>query len=47
MAERTVFVVGAGAAGLAAAWAAARHGASVCLVDSGSGVSGLVGGAVA
>ncbi len=45
MTERIVFVVGAGAAGLAAAWAAARHGATVRLVDSGSGVSALVGGA--
>jgi glycerol-3-phosphate dehydrogenase subunit B len=45
MAER-ILVVGAGAAGLAAAWAARRAGCEVQLVDVGVGSSGLGTGAV-
>lgn len=41
-----VTVVGAGAAGLAAVWAAARRGAEIRLFDAGVGASGLGGGAV-
>ena len=41
-----VAVVGAGVAGLAAAWAARRAGAEVTVVASGTGASALGGGAV-
>jgi glycerol-3-phosphate dehydrogenase subunit B len=43
---RTVIVIGAGAAGVAAAWSARREGAAVTLVSRGSGASSLSGGAV-
>jgi putative NAD(P)-binding protein len=45
MFERVV-VIGAGAAGVAAAWAAAQRGAQIRLLDGGPGASGLGGGAV-
>ena len=41
-----VTVIGAGAAGLAAAWAAAQRGAQIRVLDAGVGASCLTGGAV-
>ncbi len=41
-----VTIIGAGAAGLAAAWAAAQRGAQIRLLDGGVGASCLTGGAV-
>jgi len=41
-----VTIIGAGAAGLAAAWAAAQRGAQIRLLDGGVGSSSLTGGAV-
>ena len=43
---RSVIVIGAGAAGIAAAWSARRRGALVTLVSKGAGASSLGGGAV-
>lgn len=43
---RTVVVVGAGLAGIAAAWAARRRGARVVVVSTGAGASALASGAV-
>ncbi len=44
--SRRVLVIGAGVAGLSAAFAARNHGAEVVLVSSGAGASSLGGGAV-
>jgi len=44
--SKTVVVIGAGAAGVAAAWSAHREGARVTLVSRGVGASALGGGAV-
>ena len=41
-----IVVIGAGVAGLAAAWVAAKQGAQVTLLDGGAGASQLSGGAV-
>ncbi len=41
-----VLVVGAGVAGIAAAWSARRAGATVTLIDGGAGASALTSGAV-
>jgi glycerol-3-phosphate dehydrogenase subunit B len=43
---RAIVVIGGGVAGLAAAWAAARLGARVTVVDDGIGASALGGGAI-
>ncbi len=43
---RSVIVIGAGAAGVAAAWSACRRGVKVTLVSKGAGASSLGGGAV-
>ncbi|WP_437675587.1 FAD-binding protein [Sorangium sp. So ce131] len=43
---RSVLVIGAGVAGLAAAWSARRRGASVAVISAGVGETALAGGAV-
>lgn len=44
--SRRVVVIGAGVAGVAAAWSASRRGADVTIVDGGAGASVFGGGAV-
>src|SRR5687767_14513449 len=46
MPERDVVVIGAGAAGTAAAWAAARAGASVMVLHDRAGATALYSGAL-
>ncbi|WP_437634481.1 FAD-binding protein [Sorangium sp. So ce854] len=44
--ERSILVIGAGVAGLAAAWSARRRGAQVTVISAGVGETALAGGAV-